>query len=84
MSVKRAPSIGELVHVGWIDSASYSHWTGRETLQISNPITIESAGWLLRSDSTAVVLAAHKSDQDNYTGDMCIPRSQVKTIRRLK
>lgn len=77
-----------LLYVEWLDSCSVvgGVWKRGGAVRDSEPSLVKSVGFVVARDKERIVLAAHVADDgsDYLGGDMCIPRSAVKKVRRLK
>ena len=72
------------VHVEWEDSSSRAHiWNDTEVLKTGTNQRCTSVGYLVHSDDQCVIVAAHKGEQD-YAGDMRIPRRAIVKMRRVR
>lgn len=74
-----------IVLVHWIDAeTSATGWQGRKEVAAMTPGLAYTAGFLLREDETAVVVAlSYDHVNDHANGAITIPRKWVKGIRRL-
>lgn len=78
----------KLLYVEWVDSCMVvgGVWKKGDDVRESEPALVKSVGFVVAQDKQRIVLAAHVAvdGSDSFGGDMCIPRSAVKRVRRLK
>ena len=73
------------VEVEWVDSFRTGGWRDiKEYRELTVTPTIKSVGYLLKSNRTVVTLIqSHDPTHNNMTDSITIPRSAVKSVRRL-
>lgn len=81
MNTKKLP----IVEVAWVDSLRTGGWRDvKEYMELTVSPTIKSVGYLLKSNRTVVTLIqSHDPTHNNMTDSITIPRSAVKSVRRL-
>jgi hypothetical protein len=79
-----------MVRVEWEDSAILQRgWQGHEDAETVKPVRGITVGFLLRDDEEAVTVAGSygiedEADDTNTLGGMCIPRSAVRKVERVR
>ena len=73
-----------LVEVTWIDSATDTRWTDFQEARTRKPIECKTAGRLLKSTRDIVQVAASINKLSHVGDQTTIPRTCVKSIRRLR
>jgi len=72
----------------WEDSAMRGGWTAYKDWELPQKIQAVSYGYILEETPSQVVLAQSLHDLDGkdgeYANTICIPRSAILKIRRLK
>lgn len=75
-----------LVYVEWVDSFSPASGGWRDNDDVAGDadkqLVCRSVGWIVAESKKTLVLAAHVSDSEERTGQMCIP--QVAVVKRKK
>ena len=75
----------QLVEVEWMDSCTDRGWHSRE--EYLKTIAVDrcrTAGYLLKSSRTSLTVVQSQSDlTGNLTDSITIPRSAVKSVRKL-
>lgn len=72
----------KLVEVKWIDSAFNQGWrTASQKVTYSECLT---TGYLVEKSARQVVVAMQVNDEGGYSEAMAIPRSCVKSIRKVR
>jgi hypothetical protein len=82
----------EMVYIEWVDSAGLHGWHSIEELQSdATPIVIESVGWVITENETAVTLVSHiYKDMPGNGGtrqgadSMTIPKGAIVTRRAAR
>lgn len=75
------------VKIEWLDHCSWdkSSWHDKEyTIEELTPSRMTSYGVLIKEDDEFVIICAHLSEHDNITGEMCILKRTIMSIKELK
>ena len=74
-----------IVEVEWADSLRTGGWRDiKEYVELTVTPTIKSVGYLLKSNRTVVTLIqSHDPTNSNMTDSITIPRSAIKSVRKL-
>ena len=79
----------ELVFIEWVDSAGIPGWKPLTAIQSdATPIVVESVGWIVAENDTALTIVSHIYKDTPQNGDtrhgadsMTIPKGAI-TVRR--
>lgn len=74
----------DIVTIDWVDSCSYGGWKTNEEIGKFEPAMCQSVGFVERSDKDMVVLSQSRSLAGARADQICIPRSCVKKITKLR
>lgn len=78
--VKRLP----IIEVEWTDSCSVGGWKSRADYEKYEPDECRSIGYLVKRTHSHIILVQTQSDQNsNVTDGITIPRSAIKSVRKL-
>lgn len=73
-----------LVYIEWRDSCSMNGtWSRMHEVEDMEPCTIRSIGWLVSETNEHVVVAAHISNNDSLSGDLCVPKAVITHRMKL-
>ena len=79
-----------MVRVEWEDSAILQRgWQGHDDAKTVKPVRGITVGFMVRNDEEAVTVVGsygieEEADESNTLGGMCIPRSAVRKVERLR
>lgn len=82
------PTKGEIVEVEWIDAASTNGWQratdiDQEQAHDGGLVECRSTGYVLSKDPRSIRLAQSQSAHGSVAEVQAIPRSCIRSIRRL-
>ena len=73
-----------IVEVEWVDSSGRGGWHSREDHRAQTPSHILSVGYLVKSTKRHVtILQSADTEVDLAEGSTTIPRSAIRSIRKL-
>ena len=73
----------QLVEVTWDDISGGGYWDDLGKDYTDSLIECKTVGWKLKSNRKTIVIASTITGHDRCTDRTIIPRSVVKSIRRL-
>jgi hypothetical protein len=80
----------KLVYVKWVDHCSFTiqQWRTEEEYEELIPPVCETVGWVLKEDDEMMIVIQtrqiHEDLDDQFCGEMCIIKDNIKTIKELK
>lgn len=78
------PQLGAAVEVTWEDAWQAESYLSQVEAAQCQPQTLQSQGFLLRSDSRAVMIGMDKIGDGRYRDIKFIPRGMVVKVRQLR
>ena len=74
----------QLIIVEWVDSTGSSVWASEENMKKTEPALCTNVGWKIESTAKKLIVCAGKNDAGEYSDRCTIPKSCIKSIRRLE
>lgn len=74
----------QLIVVEWDDISNYSGWQDEKESHKWTPLRCVSVGWKLKSDRKNLKIAATRSETDQCSDRSVIPKSVIRSIRRIE
>jgi hypothetical protein len=79
---KPFPKVGyDLVYVEWVDSRQAHGWHGVDEI-VKGTMDVKSVGWKIFESEDSINISAHYGPppQEQFCGDMMIPKCSIKRI----